>query len=197
MNRIALIAAIALTGSLLATSTLAGGFGGAGIGQLPEPGKDKPDLVLIPIDKPKPKPAVFIPVDPKDDKPGIYVPPGGLGLGDNPVIPSDPIIPGAGNGSGANPVAAVPKLAPAQTRSLKLGCVVAGTPLATPNDIWLTNLTKGVLPAGLKIRFTVEGDGQTGILVLPQPIAPGQQLLLADIIDATAAGADCTAKAIA
>ncbi|MEQ1769735.1 MAG: hypothetical protein ABL879_07820 [Devosia sp.] len=190
MTHIARITALLLVGSFVATSALAGS-----IGPIPMPGKDKPKgnggVVIIELPgTPKPaknnpsNPPIYLPIDihDYDDKPDIPI----------IVIPSTP---GAGNGDGSGATSA-PALTPTQTRALKLGCAVAGTPLATPNDIWLTNLSKGVLPAGLKVRFSIE-TGETGLLVLPQPIQPGEQLLLADIIGATAAGAECSAKAIA
>ncbi len=40
--------------------------------------------------------------------------------------------------------------------ALKLDCVVAFCASRYANDIWLTNNSKSVIPAGLKLRFTVQ-----------------------------------------
>ncbi len=192
MNIFSRITLVALTAAFVSSTALAGGVGGTGLGEIPMP---KPKPIYIPIDigggsKPgnngsdggnSGNGTIYIPIDVSDPN-------------DDPVIiPSDPIIPGGdGNSSGGGQ-----PLTAQEIRSLEITCVVAGTPLDMPNDLWLSNPGKYALPAGLKIRFSVKATGQTGIFLLPEPIPAGGQLKIADILTATPAGAPCTVRTIA
>jgi hypothetical protein len=78
-----------------------------------------------------------------------------------------------------------------------IGCLVAGTPIEFPNDLYLTNKGTAPLKAGTKLKFAVQSTGAKGALLLNTDIAVGAQVKVADVLNGGAdAGAPCTAKVI-
>jgi hypothetical protein len=80
-------------------------------------------------------------------------------------------------------------------RRASVGCLVAGTPVEFPNDLYLTNKGTEALKAGTKLKFAVQSTGAKGALLLNTDIAVGAQVKVADVLNGGAeAGAPCTAK---
>lgn len=78
-----------------------------------------------------------------------------------------------------------------------VGCLVAGTPVEFPNDLYLTNKGSETLKAGTKLKFAVQSTGAKGAVRLPADIAVGAQVKVADVLNGGAeAGAPCTVKVL-
>jgi hypothetical protein len=95
---------------------------------------------------------------------------------------------GAGNNDRGDDFAAVPQ------RTIKLACIVGGTPVEFPNDIWVTNTTSATLLKGTALNFTIPSIGVKGSFLLPSNVPSGKQVKIADIFGGAEAGAPCTVK---
>jgi len=100
---------------------------------------------------------------------------------------------GGGNAAGNNDrgddfMAAAPQ------RNIKLACIVGGTPVEFPNDIWVTNTTAATLLKGTALTFTIPSIGVKGSFLLPSNVPSGKQVKIADIFGGAEAGAPCTVK---
>ncbi len=109
--------------------------------------------------------------------PGVWIPDPATGTGKS----------GTGIGTGPEAVA---------TRTIKLACIVGGTPVEFPNDIWITNTTGATLVKGTALTFAVPSIGVKGSFILPSNVAPGTQVQIADIFGGAQAGAPCTVKLV-
>ena len=78
--------------------------------------------------------------------------------------------------------------------TLKLACIVGGTPVEFPNDIWVTNTSSATLIKGMALTFAIPSVGVKGSFILPSNVAPGTQVKIADIFGGAEAGAPCTVK---
>ncbi|MBF9028882.1 hypothetical protein HKCCE3408_00620 [Rhodobacterales bacterium HKCCE3408] len=75
--------------------------------------------------------------------------------------------------------------------SIVFNCVVSGTPVEFPSDIYLSRAI-GATPAGTQVSYTIPG-GVTGVAVLPA-LAPGQGYRVHDVIPGgLPAGTACSA----
>ena len=78
--------------------------------------------------------------------------------------------------------------------NLKLACIVGGTPVEFPNDIWVTNTSSATLIKGMALTFAIPSVGVKGSFILPSNVAPGTQVKIADVFGGAEAGAPCTIK---
>lgn len=107
--------------------------------------------------------------------------------------PGDAFVPAGVSGGSSNS----PDTFHAERGVAAVGCLVAGTPVEFPNDLYLTNKGTQTLKAGTKLKFAVQSTGAKGAVRLPTDIAVGAQVKVADVLNGGAeAGAPCTAKVI-
>jgi len=78
--------------------------------------------------------------------------------------------------------------------NLKLACIVGGTPVEFPNDLWVTNTSSATLIKGMALTFAIPSVGVKGSFILPSNVAPGTQVKIADVFGGAEAGAPCTVK---
>lgn len=123
---------------------------------------------------------------------GVPVPNGGFGCGSHCGSGASASSSGGSNSAGGNSGGVYE--AP---RSIKLACIVGGTPAEFPNDIWVTNTTSATLLAGTKLSFTIPAVGVKGTFLLPQSVPAGKQIKIADIFGGAEAGDPCTVKLVA
>ncbi|HMN84845.1 MAG TPA: hypothetical protein PKA74_02490 [Bauldia sp.] len=76
----------------------------------------------------------------------------------------------------------------------KVGCAVAGTPVAFPDDIWIMNKGHVALAAGTAIEWVIADLGKSGRFVLPAELPPGHGIDVAGVLgDGADAGHRCKA----
>jgi len=78
------------------------------------------------------------------------------------------------------------------------GCIVAGTPVEFPNDVWIVNKGLGKLVAGTKVSWAVSGySAFKGTHTLVADLTPGQGVHLSNVLPGgVEAGHACSAKAL-
>jgi hypothetical protein len=77
------------------------------------------------------------------------------------------------------------------------GCTVAGTPSEFPDDLRFTNKGVGVLKAGTKISWKLNGYATGGTYTLVADLSPGATAFASGVLGGgVEAGHDCKAKVL-
>ena len=89
------------------------------------------------------------------------------------------------------------KPGPDLTLSVKVGCVVRGTPVEFPDDIFLSNDGTATIPAGFKVEWEVAAPPTSGIHTFAAAVAPGTGVFVQGALPGgVPAGVACTATPV-
>lgn len=78
--------------------------------------------------------------------------------------------------------------------AVKIGCVVNGTPVEFPNDIWIVNQGSVATKAGLTVQWQTQNNAFSGVVTIPA-LQPGQGHFVSNALPGgLVAGTPCFAK---
>ena len=79
--------------------------------------------------------------------------------------------------------------------AIKVGCVVNGTPVEFPNDIFIVNQSGVALQARTQVKWNTQNNAFSGVVQLPA-MQPGQAHFVSNALPGgLPAGTPCSAKA--
>ncbi len=79
---------------------------------------------------------------------------------------------------------------------IRIDCVVRGTPVEFPDDIWLSNAGSVDIPAGYKVKWEMTQPAKTGLYTFAAAVPPNAGVLVANALPGgVPAGMPCTVTA--